>query len=596
MTFPSPRLAAAFLVGFALACGGDNRERGAPCDDSNACAVGLTCFDGACRAPCNLSTDCPEGTGCTGGLCVELATGTCGQSADCRAPPDACHTTFGARCLMGRCEYSRATTPTCREECTTAASCDEADTCQDPASARCVNTGCVYDPRPNGQACAKAGSSGVCYNGSCVDCVESADCDPRSFGYDLCYTGTCTNRVCSFAEIVPCDLDALGSVCAQDGTCRSGWCTDSRCCESRCDGVCADCDTNGRCDDVPADDSRCGNIECNGLDTVCRNYFDYSNVTGQRCASLGACVQPNSADCVLFQNASNAMVCRDATLECDVPELCNSGICPADEFQGGGSVCNPDPPPGEDDGRCDGVTPECRRLPVMPFVARYFIEEPSTGADRVDFFDNLPLASQGTGGISRVQASTGAGVAWASEASAYVYCAPLGTTDFSQTQMLLTFEAVVTIANGTSMPDSTIIFMGPAGTGPRIKLGVRRVSMDPAGQVTFSATFGDSTATYTWLTTIGAHAVVHLVFDGYQAAVSNVMRLFIDGIEVPRQNAGTAPSSFTLVDTDVLCIGNDMVAGSGAFAGSLWYAAVYDEDMTETEIMDAAIRLSISDE
>jgi hypothetical protein len=138
--------------------------------------------------------------------------------------------------------------------------------------------------------------------------------------------------------------------------------------------------------------------------------------------------------------------------------------------------------------------------------------------------------------------------------------------------------------------------MGPTTTGPRAKLGVKRVNTDPSGQVTFSGTFGDSTAVYTWLTTIRGHAVVHLAFDGNQAATSNAMRLFVDGMEVARQSAGTVPSSLMLVDTDVLCIGNDIVAGSGAFAGSLWYAAVYDEDMTETEIMDAAIRLSISDE
>lgn len=504
MTPHDPRLALALCLGFALGCGAGNRERGESCNDSDACAIGLTCLDGACRAPCNVGTDCPGGTGCTGGLCMPLAAGTCGQAADCRTPP-ACRTTLGARCVQGSCEYNRAATP---------------------------------------------------------DCLD--------------------------------DLDPLGTPCSVDDTCRSGWCTNGRCCESRCNGVCANCSASGACV-MPTDDSRCGSIDCDGLDTVCRNYTSYSNATGQRCASLGACVQANSEDCTLFQDASPDTICRSATLECDVPEECQSGVCPADGLRSMGAVCNPDPPTGEDDGRCDGGTPDCRRLAVMPFVSRYFLEEPSTGSDRVDFFGHLPLVASGSTGISRVQTSTGAGVAWTNEASSYLYCASLGTADFSQTQMLLTFEVVVTVSD-SNMPDSTIMFMGPPSAGSHAKLGVKRVTTDPSGQVTFTGTFGDSTAVYTWVATIGPRTVVHLVFDGYQVATTNVMRLFVDGIEVARQSAGTVPSSIPLADTDIFCIGNDTVAGSGAFAGSLWYVGAYDEDMTETEIMDAAIRLSISDE
>ncbi len=593
------RLAATLLLGLTLACSANNQEPGAPCDDSDACAVGLTCFAGACRSPCNLSTDCSAGTGCSAGLCVPLTTGTCGQPADCRTPPDACRTAVGARCITGRCEYSRSTAPECREECLSGTTCDGAGVCQDAATARCVNTGCVYDPLPNGTPCDREGTGGVCNSGSCVDCVDASDCDPRDYGYDLCTTAACVNRACTFTEVTSCNLAPLGSTCDQDDQCRSGWCTSGYCCASRCNGTCIACGADGLCDDTPVDDSRCGNIDCDALDTICRDYRDYDDTTGERCASFGACVAANSADCALFVNASNATVCREALLACDQPEKCSAGVCPTDAFLDGGAVCNPSPPAGEDEGRCNGESAPCYKLPVMPLGARYFLEEATTAADREDYFVGLPLDLTGTTGIARVTGAVGDGIAWSGPASDSIYCAPLGIADFAQVQRRLAFEVVVSIADAANMPDSTIIFMGPTEVGSmfaRAKLGVRRNPADPSGVVTFTGTFGLPTATDTWRTTIGPRAVVHLVIDARRAGEGEALRLFVDGLEVTRETSGSVPASMTLVDTDVLCIGNDHVAGSGAFAGTLWYAAAYDEEMTDTQVMDAAIRLSVADE
>jgi hypothetical protein len=89
---------------------------------------------------------------------------------------------------------------------------------------------------------------------------------------------------------------------------------------------------------------------------------------------------------------------------------------------------------------------------------------------------------------------------------------------------------------------------------------------------------------------------IHLTFDDAQAAASNAMELYVDGMEVERQSAGIAATSIDLDSGDELCLGNDLVPTTGAFGGVIWYAAIYDEVLSTTEVLDAALRLSFSDD
>ncbi len=582
------RLAALALLAFAIACGSSNHERGEPCDSSDNCASGLTCASGECRAPCNLDSECPFGTGCTGGLCMPLAAGACAQASDCRTPLDACHLAFGARCTSGRCEYNRASTPACAEQCESNADCDEPGPCSSPGTGRCIDTGCVYSTASNGTACMHD-TVGVCFDGRCVDCLSNADCDPRDFGRDLCFTGVCTDRTCGFTEIVPCDRDPLGSDCAEDDDCRSGYCSNDVCCASRCDGLCMACSAEGQCDEMPRDDERCGVIDCDGLDDTCRNYHDY---TDDRCADIGRCIEPNSDECESYSNASNSTVCRSVVSECDVVERCSQGVCPADVVALAGLVCNGGPP-SVNSGRCDGVSSLCRKLSAVSYGARWFMEESYYAANRQDAFGALPLVYSGTSSVTRAELTTGAGVRWPDAASTAVYCSDLDDLPLASELTVLTFEAVVSVNDDDFAEDSTVLMLGP--TANRAKLSLRRNNTEPPGQVTVKGTFGDTAAYYTWKTTLSSRAVLHLTIDGAQATANTAMRLHVNGTEVPPLSTSTAASMIDVQGTDTLCIGNDMVPDIGAFVGVIWYGAVYLEVLGDDAIRDAALRLAQAD-
>jgi uncharacterized protein (TIGR03382 family) len=104
------------------------------------------------------------------------------------------------------------------------------------------------------------------------------------------------------------------------GTCHSGQCAYPAVGTS-C-GLCAGCDGTGRCTATPRDDATCGTIVCHGLDTQCRTYTD---LTTERCATLGACKVPN-----------DPAACTSYT---DLP--CSDGGAPPDAAS---------PPPGQDAG------------------------------------------------------------------------------------------------------------------------------------------------------------------------------------------------------------------------------------------------------
>lgn len=492
--------------------------------------------------------------------------------------------------MAGRCEYPRSEAAQCRQTCTANPECNDPTSCEAAGTGRCVDNGCVYTAIANGATCAQADSTGVCFDGQCIDCLTTSDCDPRGFGRDLCYRGMCSNRTCSFTEIVPCERDPLGTGCEDDDDCRTGYCSNGVCCESRCDGVCVACGGDGRCDEMPDDDDACGTIDCDELDTVCRNYHDLDE--GGRCAAPGVCVQPNSDACDDYSNASNSTTCRPVAGDCDVLERCLQGVCPSDVVDPAGQTCSDGG--NTNTGRCDGSSGACRELPQVSYGARWFMEEVTYAQNRQDAFGTLPLAYSGTGDLTRVEgpSGTGAGVYWPTTSSPSIYCTDVEDVPLSPDVAELTFEAVITAANQNSA-ESTVLMLGP--TSSRAKLSVIRNSADPVGAVRIRGTFGDTAAYYTWAATVGERTVLHLTFNGAEAGANTAMRLYVNGVEVAPQATSTVADHLTVLDTDELCLGNDQVGNSGAFLGTIWYGAVYTEVLGIEAIRGAASRLSFAD-
>ena len=98
-------------------------------------------------------------------------------------------------------------------------------------------------------------------------------------------------------------------------------------------GTCSQCNGGGSCNQTPADDAACGTIHCDALNTTCRTY---TNLTTNRCASLGTCKPANPTNCVTYNNTAG-------TTSCGLCEHCDgSGGCtatPADDASCGTINC-----------------------------------------------------------------------------------------------------------------------------------------------------------------------------------------------------------------------------------------------------------------
>ncbi len=227
---------------------------------------------------------------CADGLCV-----ACRASTDCPAAPELHPECFAAGCDDNVCVYTPQPAQSCAPQACTNGYTDYARVCG--AAGSCPSTGGVSC---NGLKCNSAGTA----------CLTSCSGDQDCLSGLSCSGGSCVGLLPDGASCVGLDGDA----------CQSGRCVDGVCCKTACDGVCQRCGAgDGVCDEVPADDSACGVINCDGLDTDCRDYHD---LTTNRCASFGACKQPNSAACAGFTDREGQHP------GCDDPcHYCSGGDC-----------------------------------------------------------------------------------------------------------------------------------------------------------------------------------------------------------------------------------------------------------------------------
>lgn len=251
--------------------------------DMMSCPSGTKCVDPGLCAACVTDVDCASMTrGCKLGKCVNHMCNA--EDADSST---LCTTTAGA---MGKC----GTGGTC--ECT--------PQCNKP----CGDNGC------SGLCPSKCGSSQMCVNDQCVDCVSDSDCSELN-SQDGCTTGTCKGGRCAKKNQDPMQCTTADFRRAR-GTCQDGVCT----CNPNCSGRCS------------------GSDGCNGS---CNEQCD----PGQQCGPTGTCqAKPTapSGPATCHADCPSGDVCDTQLHYCTT--YCDTGVCPADRQCANGSACVVIPP------------------------------------------------------------------------------------------------------------------------------------------------------------------------------------------------------------------------------------------------------------
>lgn len=215
-----------------VACVIDERYAGT-CDDEGRCSIAPECGNG--RREFGEECDLGDANGrlclddCTIDLCV-----TCGldgtacdrcdnQERTCSHRANACSPVFWDDYACA-CGFSEPPEAACRDDL----AC---------GSVVCDGDDCVYEPGPDGQACAfDACTAGVCMAGDCIPAGPANDgmaCDDvtdNACRVSVCDAGACAEAL--LPDETACVLDN-----GDAGTCRAGHCRPSASCTGRVDGT-----------------------------------------------------------------------------------------------------------------------------------------------------------------------------------------------------------------------------------------------------------------------------------------------------------------------------------------------------------------------
>ncbi|MFH1436028.1 MAG: hypothetical protein ABIJ56_09960 [Pseudomonadota bacterium] len=260
-----------------------DREAGEGCDPPSA----GTCNED-CLVLCEFNEHCDDADPCTADLCD-------GGVCDNAAYRDGADCGGGSVCCEGECA----------DCCGDDRQCAGGDEC---TSGRCETNTCVYDFADDGTEC----DGGACFDGACIECLESDDCDDGLCCDHACLE-CCDNGDCD--DHNPCTDDACNAL----GICTHMWAVDMTGCAGGvcCAGVCR---VSGEC----CSDADCGG--CHGEAVPCPDFSD-----SWECNEQTGCSTDIVSPC-----GGGMVYCAGFGIE----EYCN--MC--------GCLWEFDPPPG----RCEG--------------------------------------------------------------------------------------------------------------------------------------------------------------------------------------------------------------------------------------------------
>lgn len=261
-------------------------------------------------------------------------------------------------------------------------------------------------------------------------------------------------------------------------------------------------------------------------------------------------------------------------------------------------------PPTEGDGTesCNGSsgTQGAPCLTNAGLVLRYLLAEAASGTEPTQVKDSaskplhLALDYGTTSNLSYTQTASGRGLHWNAEgASGTAFAAVDGTKvyDALHGKTRATIEVVAEFIAVTG--DSSRIFT--VGMGP--EAGRFSLTSNNIGRVQFRW-LNDIIAGEWPVDLLNLHrGVLHVVVDTTDATDANRMRLYVNGALVPGNTAAVTPkdSPIDIGPGRSLYLGNREGAVR-SFAGSLYYAALYDRALSDTEVQQNAEYLMAKDD
>lgn len=323
------------------------KTAGEPCVSPAEC-LSTFCVDGVCCAAACTDQCMNCSASGTSGTCAFVTGAPLGGRPPCVSDASVC----GGTCpgTGASCAYPDSSTRCRAASCTlgvaaTDAFCNGAGSCPAAMTSPCAPYVC--GPTACETTCAGE-----------ADCVDGYYCDssghctatlangqPCTDGVQ-CHSGFCIDGVCCASVCGgTCErCDATGTcVAAAAGTDPDDECPGSGPCKAVCDGayacaypgamyicgLCAGCDSAGGCSAAVGDDPACGFLSCASLDTACRSYTD---ITTNRCAAVGSCLQPDATTCTAFTDAPEGTGCSCAD---GASGACLAGECACPAQDGG---------------------------------------------------------------------------------------------------------------------------------------------------------------------------------------------------------------------------------------------------------------------
>lgn len=259
--------------------------------------------------------------------------------------------------------------------------------------------------------------------------------------------------------------------------------------------------------------------------------------------------------------------------------------------------------PGSGDASTDGPTDSTGGAPQVlvdrHLIARYYLDEDTTGSVQPDAFDAAPdpinLTLDYTGGqpayVNPARSQTGLAFGKVSQ-TGYAGFGNVDGTKFEEPleTTAATIEVVVELGQVSDTPGepSQLVWLGGNGNTGKIALA--------AGLAGFRMSFSDGLRS-AWNVPMNPRQVVTLVLDTTERAAQNRARLYIDGVLTP-STSGDPPSlnaEISVPNNAWFMLGNT-TDEAHSFAGILYYAAIYNGALTADEVADNAAVLAVDDD